>query len=172
MILKITIGNWRFTFSMAPITRVVGVNSLLPDGQHILMWDFDETNFWQVHDALLETQRVYQLPNIYILETKKDTNYQAYCFKAVPWRKAVEIIAFTKGVDWNYFKYGVFRGKFTLRVSPKCGRKPKLVHILKSDIPEDVFIHDLRDWVEYETLADNANQRKIELTLPPKRKRR
>lgn len=168
MILKVTLGSWRFTWSMAPITKVVGVNSILPDGNHIVMWDFDETDFWTVHDALLRTQRVYELPNIYIMETKKDTNFIAYCFKKLPWRKLVEIIAFTKDVDWNYFKYGVYRGHFTLRVSPKGKRKPMLKAILKSEHKEDAFIQDLRSWVEYETLADGWESKKREIKIPPR----
>ncbi|GAI61975.1 unnamed protein product, partial [marine sediment metagenome] len=76
---------------------VVGVNSNLPDGNHVLMWDLDETTFDEVFKNLLTVQRIYELPNIYILETKKDTNYIAYCFKKTPWLKVVEILAFTKG---------------------------------------------------------------------------
>jgi len=167
MIVKLTLGRWRFTFSMAPITRVVGVDSKLPDGNHILMWDFDDTNLQQVILNLEDTQTVYNLPNIYILETKKDTNYIAYCFKKVDWRKAVEIVAFTKGVDYNYFKYGVYRQKFTLRVTPKSGRRPRLVYVLKSDREEDAYITDLKDWVMYETLADGYESKKIEVKLPP-----
>lgn len=81
-------------------------------------------------------------------------------------RRAVEIIAFTKGVDWNYFKYGVYRGNFTLRVSPKCGRVIKHAYTLKSDVEEDITIHDLREWLEYETLADGRESKKYELKIP------
>ena len=80
----------------------------------------------------------------------------AYCFKRLPWLKVVEILAFTKGVDWNYFKYGVYRGHFTLRVTPKSGRKPKLIWMLVSAVPEDCGIVDLIYWTRYETLADGA----------------
>jgi len=165
MILKLTIGRWRFTFSMAPITRVIGVNSLLEDGNHFLMWDFDDTTLDDVVDALLQVQRIYELPTIYIVESKKDTNFMAYCFKRVSLQKAVEIIAFTKGIDWSHLKYGVFRGSFTLRVSSKCGRKPKLVWKLVSDVPEDVSIPELKRWIRYETLTDHADRRKWELKL-------
>jgi len=165
MIWKLRIGRWRFTFTMAPLTDVIGVNSNLPDGNHIVMWDFDETNFDDVFKTLLTVQRVYNLPKIYILETKKDTNYIAYCFKRTTWLKVVEIIAFTKGVDWNYFKYGVYRGNFTLRVGPKCGRKPKLVWTLVSSVPEDCSIKELKSWVRYETLEDGQWTKLREVTI-------
>ena len=92
-------------------------------------------------------------------------NYIAYCFKRLPWRKVVEIIASTQGVDWNFFKYGVYRERFTLRVSPKCSRKPKLVYILRSPEKEDVYITDLKSWVKYETLEDGWKSKKVEIEL-------
>jgi len=156
MIWKWRVGRWRITFTFAPVTNVTGVNSNLEDGNHILMWDFDDTTFDDVFKSLLTTQRVYELPNIYILETLKDKNFMAYCFKRTPLFEAAEIIAFTKGVDWNYFKYGVYRNHFTLRVTPKCGREIKLIWTLKSGVPEDCSIPELKSWTIYETLADGA----------------
>ena len=164
-IIKLTILNWRFTFSMAPITKIVGVNSLLDDGNHILMWDFDDTTLNQVAEDLLVIQDVFELPRIYLLETKKDKSFIAYCFKRLPWRKIIEIITATKGVDYNFIKYGIYREKLTLRVTAKCGRKPKLVWIFESHIPEDAKVKDLRKWVQYETLSDNFKQQKVELTI-------
>ena len=155
MIFKLRIGRWRFTFSMAPLTDVVGVNSTLPDGNHILMWDFDNVPLDVIKSRLLYIQAIYGLSDIYILETKANSNYIAYCFTEVSWRTAVEIIAQCPEVDWNFFKYGVYRGKFTLRVGPKCGRTPKLAAILKSDCAETAKPRDLLEWVQYETLEDN-----------------
>jgi len=151
---RFRIGNWRISIGIVRVVDVVGVNSKLPDGNHILMWDFDETDLDTVIKSLLITQRVYELPNIYILETKKDTNYIAYCFKRVDWRKAQEIVIFTKGVDPLFWRYGVLRGHFTLRVTPKCGRMPKLVWVIPGVAPEDASIPELKSWTKYETLAD------------------
>lgn len=165
MIVKVTLGCWRFTFSMAPITNIIGVNSNLPSGDHIIMWDFDATTINDVIFELQSIQRIYKLPNIYIAETSKDTGFHAWCFKRVTFRKLVEILASTKGVDWNYFKYGVYRGNFTLRVSPKCGRVIKHKATLFSDVPEDVTVHDLKSWVKYETLADGRESKKHEFKV-------
>lgn len=156
MILRVRIGRWRFTFTVAPVTDVIGVNSKLDSGGHILMWDFDDTTLSRVRSELEHVQRVYDLPNIYILETKARQNYIAYCFKRVPWQKAVEIAAFTHGLDYNFFRYGVYREYFTLRVTPKNNRRPRLVWIIKSDRAEDALITDLKQWVQYETLTDDA----------------
>jgi len=165
MIIKFKLGSWRFTFTMAPVTKVVGVNSRLPDGNHILMWDFDDTNRFAVSDELSRIQVIYKLPRIYILETKKHINYIAYCFKKCAWRDAIEIIAATHGVDKNFFKYGVYRERFTLRVTPKSGRKPELVAILYSGVPEDVLIADLKSWVQYETLPDGFKSKLVDINV-------
>lgn len=154
MIWRIRLGKWRITFTIAPVTDVIGVNSQLDSGEHILMWDFDNVPLTDVIMALEATQRIYNLPNIYILETKKNTNYIAYCFQRCTWKKCVEIIISTPHIDMDFFKYGVYREHFTLRVTPKSGRRPKLVYTLRSQVPENVYITDLKHWVKYETLED------------------
>ena len=154
MIIKVRIGKWRFTWSMAPLTDVVGVNSNLPNGNHILMWDLDETNITTVTKELRRIQNKHSLPTIYILQTKPKQNYIAYCFKICTWRKTVEIIAATKGVDWNFFKYGVYRGKFTLRVGPKSGRWPKLITYLLGKRKANTLPEELKSWIKYETLEN------------------
>ena len=168
MIVKITLGRWRFTFSMAPIVNIIGVDSTLPDGNHVIMIDFDATTLEKVITEMLKIQSVYHLPTIYISETSKDTGFHAWCFKKVTWHKLVEILAFTKGIDDNYFKYGIYRKHFTLRVSDKCGRKIKHITKLPSPVKEDVTSHELKNWVNYETLADGRESKKYELKITKK----
>jgi hypothetical protein len=160
MIWQLRIGNWKFTFTFAQVTDVIGVNSTLPDGNHILMWDFDNVPLSHVETALKTKQQTEGLPNIYILNTGKPNNYIAYCFKACSWRNAYGIVASTPFVDWNFIKYAAVRGHFTLRVSPKNGRKPRLVKVLKSRVPETASIRELRSWVKYETLTREEMNRK------------
>jgi hypothetical protein len=160
MIWQLRIGNWKFTFTFAQVTDVIGVNSTLPDGNHILMWDFDDYPLKDVEYILKVKQRHHQLPNIYVLTTGKPNHYIAYCFARYPWRAAFGIVASTHGVDWNFIKYAAVRGHFTLRVSPKNGRKPRLVSILKSKHPESAQIRELRNWVKYETLTREEMNKK------------
>jgi len=148
MIFKLQIGAWRYTFTLSHVTHVIGVNSTLPDGKHIVMWDFDDKDIFMVQQVLEIVQNDCELPNIYILNTGKLDHYIAYCFKAMPWRESVQIVACTLGVDPNFFKYGVYREHWTLRVSPKEGRKPQLITTLKSSIPEDCTISELNSWVK------------------------
>jgi len=152
MIWRWRIGPVRITFTIAPVTDVVGVNSRVEGDLHIPMWDFDKVPLDRVRFFLRHVQGFYMLPKIYILRSSPGDHYIAYCFKKLPWRQVVAIVASTPDVDWNFFKYGVYRGHFTLRVSPKNGHTPRLVEVLHSDQPEDVAVEDLVSWTRYETL--------------------
>uniref|UniRef100_A0A6M3M9P6 Uncharacterized protein n=1 Tax=viral metagenome TaxID=1070528 RepID=A0A6M3M9P6_9ZZZZ len=159
MIKRITIGDLRLTFTAARIVKVGGFNSLLADGNHILMWDFDDIELLRVKGYLCRVQYKYQLPRIYVLETRASGSYIAYCFKRTPWKKAVIIVADTPEVDWNFLKYGVYRDKFTLRATDKGYGKPHCVAVLESNVPEDATILDLATWVRYETLKNKKSLR-------------
>jgi len=152
MIKRFRIRGVRFTFTIARTQKVIGVNSQLADGTHILMWDFDEVPLEDVRAELKRVQTRYLLSDIYILRTKEPDNYIAYCFTALPWKRVVEIIAQTNLVDWNFFKFGVYRGHFTLRVTPKNGRTPRLVEVLGGFELANCEVADLMSWVRYETL--------------------
>jgi len=158
MIFKTRIGSWRITFTIAPVTNVTGVNSNLPDGNHIVMWDFDDWFIQAIETALTVIQGRFDLPKIYVFNTGKPRHYIAYCFKRCTWHHSVEIVAATPFVDPNFFKYGVYREHWTLRVTPKEGRKPKLVEILYSPIPESASISELNSWVKNAEQTDYAHQ--------------
>lgn len=152
MIKRITIGGFRLTFSAAHITKVVGVNSQLDDGRHVLMWDFDNTTLDKVAEALKKVQTRYFLSDIHILETKENSNFAAYCFTAVSFRRALEILFATDGVCLSFLKFCVIREHLTLRVTPKGGRMPFLVAKLDGYELSNCSIEELHSWVKYETL--------------------
>jgi hypothetical protein len=154
MIFKLRFGKMRLTITLAPVLDVVGVNSLLPDGKHILMWDFDDVPKRKVIAALLMQQIMHMLPKIRILETKPNKGYIAYCLVRCTFMQAAEIIAATQYICFNFYKWGVFRKRFTLRISKKRGKVPRLTDILESDVPEDVNMAELASFVQYETLKD------------------
>jgi len=152
MIWRGTIRGIRATLTIAKVAKVIGVNSELEDGKHILMWDFDEVPFEDVHAALLTVQAAYCLSDIHLLRTKVPDNYIAYCFSAQDWQKACEIVCATEHVDWQFFRFGVYRGHFTLRVTPKNERRIKLVTRLEGCCLPDCKPPNLKSWVRYETL--------------------
>jgi len=153
VIKRLTIGHWRATFTFARIAKVIGVNSELENGQHVLMWDFDDVKLSDLKEELARIQMRYFLSEIYILETKDNQNYIAYCFTACDWRRAVEIIASTPLVDWQFLRFGVYRGHFTLRVTPKNDRHIHRVAKLEGLELPNCKPEDLKSWVRYETLS-------------------
>jgi len=153
MIKRFDIGAIRFTWSIATVVRTVGVNSYLEDGRHILMWDFDDIPLEDVKQALRIVQCRYFLSDIHIFETREGENYCAYCFTAVDWRRAVEILASTNFADMKYLKWCLFRGRFTLRVAPKMGRQSHKITTLEGYQLPDVTVDDLKSWVIYETMG-------------------
>lgn len=163
MIFKLRFGKWRLTLTLAPVIDVVGVDSKLEDGNHILMWDFDEVPLGEVLHVLTSIQHIFHLPHIWILKTTKPSSYIAYCFKRFEWSIARAIIGITPYICENFYKWGVFRKRFTLRVTKKKGKRPRIIAILASSIPEDVDIHELRSWVQYETLETPKKGVYIEL---------
>jgi PhoPQ-activated pathogenicity-related protein len=127
------------------------------------MWDFDGVPLKEVENALSLVQHKYALPDIYIFNGGKQDSYMAYCYERLPWRKALSIVLDTPHVDYNFIKYSAFREKFTLRVSPKCGRWVHAVKILKSRYPETATVRDLQDWVIYETLTKPSKKHIIRI---------
>jgi hypothetical protein len=160
MIWQLRIGSWKFTFTMARVIDVVGVNSRLPDGKHILMWDFDDVPLENVLKSLRTTQRRYKLPKIYVLNSGNSNHWMAFCFDRREWSEAYGIVASTRYIDMGFLKYAVVRGHFTLRVSPKEGRRPHLVQVINSKHAEKAHVRELKSWVKYETLA-NSEEVKI-----------
>lgn len=158
MIIKLRIGHIRITFTIAQVIDVLGVNSKLPDGNHILMWDFDNTTFDKVADALEFVQKHFNLPRIHILLTSKPHNYIAYCFKRCTFRQAIAILGMTDGIDLNFYKWGIFRKRWTLRVGAKANSTPKFICYLGSEVKEDATIEELKSWVTYETLDMHHKQ--------------
>lgn len=166
MILKLRLGNVRFTMTIAKVIDMLGVNSKLKDGNHILMWDFDNANFEDVVNALTDVSLRYGLPQIRILLSSPPNNYIAYCFKRCSWAQARQIVGETMGIDENFYKWGVFRRRFTLRVGKKCGVLPMYIGSTHGETLDDVHISELTSWVKYETLDSHHKQFAKYVELP------
>ncbi len=166
MILKFRIGHIRITFTIAQVVDVLGVNSKLPDGNHILMWDFDNQSLLEVKQALSYVQSEFNLPDIYILMSSKPNNYIAYCFHRLPWKRVRAIVGMTEGIDEAFYKWGVFRKRFTLRVGAKLGVIPHFVGKLDGFIKDQCVVDEMKSWVKYETLDGHHNQKVHFIEVP------
>lgn len=117
------------------------------------MWDFDGQPLNQVAIALRRVQLSEVLPTIHIYQTSPGDYYAARCLHATNWWDCKRIVANTVGVDESYFRFGVYREHFTIRVGPKHGRYLQLIKVLDSGIPANMTEKDLQSWTVYETLA-------------------
>jgi hypothetical protein len=143
--------SYRIAFSIVKVEKCIGVTSLTKDERHILMWDFDEVPLVLVEQALREVQWRERLPNVFILETSKDS-YVAYCFKKFNFDEALRIVCSTKHVDSAFTLMSLKRSKFTLRIGPKTNKPhPHLVKVLESPFPQDATLADLKAFVRYQT---------------------
>ena len=146
-------GHYRLTFTFTKTTDTQGVKSRIGEDAHILMWDFDGSERLVVLSALKHVQRMYELPDIHVMESRPGGgSLHAYCFKRLPWQKTCEIIAATEGVDMGYFRWGVIRKEWTLRITEKDGHVPTPLTVLTSHYPPDATHRDLQRFVSYETL--------------------
>jgi len=152
MILRCNFKGIKVTLAIVRYSRLIGVNSNLEDGNHVLMWDFDDLSLEAVKQNLKVIQVRYCLSDIHIIRSREPNNYWAYCFTRVEWRRACEILTQTAGVDWQFIRFGIFRNRFTLRVTPKNEMQPYVVSRLEGYSLPDCTPKDLKSWVKYETL--------------------
>jgi len=145
--LDVRLGNFSFSVLFGRTQRVVGINSGPPGGPHILLWDFDDVDFWQVIDALMRVQASYMLPTITVLDMGRENSYTAICPKLCSHREATEILQHTRFIDEAFFRMGFWRRYWTVRITDKNGRKPEPKLWIKSDVPPDV---DLRSWLHFD----------------------
>lgn len=147
-------NKWRVTFTFAPVQWVYGVNNMIMTKNGIKyfpMWDFDDTTLHDVIEPFLNIIPRYRLSNVYVYQTSPH-NYYAYSLKLFDWIKCVHIISAHPKICQSFFKWGVYRGRFTLRISEKNGYKPKLVVVIKGVSREDFTLDQLRSYVKYQTL--------------------
>lgn len=142
--MKYEIFGLRFRFnpsiSIKKVVNVAGIDSdIANDDRHILLWDFDNVNLSDMTKTLKTLQRRWALPRIVIIESSVK-HYHAVCIKAMPYPLVLNILASTKDIDWTYFKLGVMRGYWTLRITPKSGKdKITFVQELPSSVSEDIW---------------------------------
>ncbi len=125
-------NGWRLTIAVRRYRRHTGISSALNDGRHFLMWDFDDIDDALVRKALTVIQWSFDLPDIVVMRTS-ERSYHAYCFEPYTWARCLAILAATPHLDVNYFKMGVMREYFTLRVSEKQGSVFGPVEVLAGD---------------------------------------
>ena len=134
---RLKFRNLTFFAMIAKTQTIEGVTSLLPDGNHIVMWDLDDCTIAQAEETLRNVQRQYNLSHIYLV-SDSESSCRAWCFSKVDLKTLLHILLDTEHVDYGFFYYTVKRRKATLRTSNKKNRHAqRLVSVLKS-FPEPI----------------------------------
>lgn len=147
------IRTWHLDISLHQRQAVLGVNSILPDNQHLIMWDFDKQSYYLVLLELKRQQEDYGLSTIYIARSSVPGNYHAYCLSRVTWATLIYILQTTEGIDQQYIKLGVMRGYMTLRFTDKKDSQISALTKLISCTAPDIEWAELTNFERYFTLT-------------------
>lgn len=156
IVLRKRVRQFKVSLVIGTITNVNGVNSALEDGNHVVMWDFDNTTAGKVSNALWVVQTSFKLPRIYVAYSNNDGGFHAYCLTRMPWLDTIAIVASTPGIDPGYVAMCAMRGHWTLRLSDKGKGAPEPAFTLPSAWPELTNIADLTSWVGYEVWSNKT----------------
>lgn len=147
---RLMIGNLQMWCGVRWMHKTLGVNSKLPDGRHILMWDFDGADEDAVRSVLTYVQDVYSLGDIVIASSGRDGHYHAVCLQPHHVASATLILMDTPYVDYKWVGIGLYRGYWTLRFSARKGEQMSDGIVLPGDPnAERVPITALSNFSEY-----------------------
>lgn len=146
---KFRIGRYQISVMAGPVTDVIGINSTLKDGQHIVMWEFDETDGLKVQGALWAALCFHQLPDIHIARSHPGGGFHAYCFRRMSFVESLHIVSGTAWVDPNYITLCAMRQHWTLRLTDKGQGQPEHLITLRGTVEPDCDFMDLTGVVEY-----------------------
>ena len=144
-------------FRVGKLRKVLGANSTLENGKHILMWEFDHVEAHEVTAALLAVQMAYNLPNIHVLTSSEHQGFHAYCLAQETFPQSVAIVASTPLVDWDWVRMCVNRGHWTLRLTDKGNGAPETIMVLHSNEPDEVAPTQITSGVLYEAWERGRN---------------
>jgi len=155
LVLKREFQGFKFSLVVGRVIHVQGINSTLPDGNHIIMWDFDNPDIEPSRHILRNLQSTYRLPAIHLSRSHPGGGFHAYCLKKMSWLDSLHIVAGTHGVDPEYVRLCAMRAHWTLRLSDKGKGLPVFVETIPSGWPEDVRPDELTSYVDYQVWASS-----------------
>lgn len=142
--MSVEIGNIKFGIYISRIEKRTGICSRVyeDNNQHILLWDFDNSDLITIKHSLRNSQIAFSLPTIYIIESSPK-KYHAYCFASRSFRETIMILATVPEIDMEYLRLGVARGYFTLRISPRKNEQFKPALTLYSNNQNEISPLDI-----------------------------
>lgn len=124
-----------FAYSRTPTVRTQGITSRCIDGKHVLFFDYDGMDYYQIEDELKYLQSQYDLSTAYVFKNDAEDSYHAVFLDKFSLKKALEIIK-NSNCDFGYKSSPLYLRKkeWVLRHSEKGEReKPKFFKKIKSN---------------------------------------
>ncbi|MEM2591596.1 MAG: hypothetical protein QXI60_03325 [Thermofilaceae archaeon] len=146
---RVYLGPFKVYFGLQYLTRYEGVRSDLPDGRHIILWDYDDLGQDTVFSELRRVQWRFRLSNIYVHRTSEENKFHAICFSARTFREVAIILLASTHCDLEYVKLGLIRGYWDLRINKLAQYDLEPVAILTSPYPADVSPEQVVGRVRY-----------------------
>lgn len=154
--MRLNIFNYQMTLRRIPDVTQIGSYSICEDGQHVLYLDYDELPLTIILTELKAIQNLYDIGNIYIIETSKK-KYHAISVDKVNVKEYDEILKWLnvdpnhrKGPKFNNMNSFVLRlndyNNYTMKIicnlSNRSKREKSKVHakLLNSRFPELIKI--------------------------------
>ncbi len=153
MFFRFKLFNRRIAIYSRRVQSILGVNSNLKDGNHIIMLDCDDVYLADLKEELRRLQIRYRLPSGRIASTGRFNSWHVYYWVRLPFREALTVAVDCKYCDWKYIYFSTLRKHFTLRVSDKAMRKIVPVDIVHSYIDDTSNPDDIASAVKYETAS-------------------
>lgn len=153
MYLRTKILNRRIVFYWRKITTVEGVNSDTLDGYHIPLLDTDDCTLLDLVVEMRRLQKMFNLGDVSICNTGRENSFHVYVWNKMTWRECVAVVANCRYIDMKHLHFSIRRGHFTLRISPKTGRKITEIYRIESSNPTTASYKDFKSFVTYETAS-------------------
>ena len=95
--------------------KILCISSKTKDDKHILIWDFDNIDYYHVLKSLSKSQSFYGLGIIYIF--KSEWGFNAICLDKFDIKEAYHIKFYTRFSDYSHTNIGYKQGNWSWKVN-------------------------------------------------------
>ena len=142
----IRVKNRHLRIELKRVQTLAGLNSILPSGKHLTLFDIDDMDSEAMEASLRSTQDFYLLPDITVFGSGTENHWLAFCRTERPQLKVAEYLMNTVGIDLAFVGIGLARGRWTIRLSEKNGKIPFPYKVLKPRYYKMKNEADLATW--------------------------
>ena len=151
MIRGFSLFGHRVSVFIRKVTVVDGVKSILPNGRHCIMMDFEDCSLRQAECEIARLQNKFRLGSADIFQSSDSNHFHIYIWTAVDLRRLLTIMLDATHEDWKHAFFSMKRKHSVLRLTDKSGSKITYIESLTSVYPDSCSEKDLANFVRYQT---------------------